>query len=83
MTKIQLTLNNQETAVLQDKADLMGYDLAKYLKFFVAKLTEQSLYEERIYPMSDKMEKRYDEAMDNYKKGNVYELNQVEDLLNL
>ncbi len=83
MNKVQITLTNPEAEILKLKADKFGYDLARYVKFLISKAVEQSIEDVPVSQMSEKMEKRYDEAMANYEKGNVYTFDKVEDLLNL
>lgn len=36
MTKLQISLTDEETQLLQEKADLLGYDVTKYAKFILA-----------------------------------------------
>jgi hypothetical protein len=80
MNKVQLTLTNPEAEILQLKADKFGYDLARYVKFLISKAVEQSIDDVPTFHMSEKMEKRYDEAMGEYKKGNSIELKDIDDL---
>lgn len=84
MTKIQLTLTQPESNILQSKADMFGYDLARYIKFIISKVVEQSInVEVPTFKASQRLEKRVEEAVENYKKGNLYKLDNVEDLLHL
>ncbi len=80
MNKVQLTLTNPEAEILQLKADKFGYDLARYVKFLISKAVEQSIDDVPIFQMSEKMEKRYDQAMEEYRNGKAIELESIDDL---
>lgn len=85
MTKIQLTLTKPEATILQNNADVFGYDLSRYVKFLISKAVEQSVNNADVptFKASPKLEKRVAEAVDNYDNGNMHVLNNVGDLLNL
>ena len=85
MTKIQLTLTKPEATILQNRADVFGYDISRYVKFLISKAVEQSVNSTGVptFKASAKLEKRVAEAMDNYNHGNMYVLDNVDDLLNL
>ena len=84
MTKIQLTLTKPEVTILQNNADIFGYDLSRYVKFLISKAVEQSVFADvPTFKASPRLEKRVAEAMENYDNGNVYTLDSVDDLHNL
>ena len=40
MTKLQLTLTNQEAFAISSEASRLGYAITRYVKFVIAKITE-------------------------------------------
>jgi len=82
MTKIQLTLTKPEATILQNNADVFGYDLSRYVKFLISKAVEQSVFTDDVptFKASPRLEKRVAEAMEEYDAGRSIELKSFDDL---
>lgn len=80
MTKVQLTLTDQEAAILTGYGDQFGYNLPKVAKFFISKAVESVVRRDIIpvYPMSDKIEKAGLQAIEDYKAGKTIEIKDIE-----
>lgn len=84
MTKIQLTLTDQEAAILAGYGDHFGYNLPKVAKFFISKAVEGMIKEGVIpvYQMSEKTEKAGLQAIEDYKSGKVIEIKDIDEYFN-
>ena len=71
MTKVQLTLTDQEAALLAGYGSQLGYNVPKTAKFFIKKAAEQILNQGVIpvYEMSEETEQRGLEALAEHKAG--------------
>lgn len=71
MTKIQLTLTDQEAALLAGYGSQLGYNVPKTAKFFIKKAAEQILNQGVIpvYEMSSETEQRGLEALTKHEAG--------------
>jgi antitoxin component of RelBE/YafQ-DinJ toxin-antitoxin module len=81
MTKVQLTLTDQEAALLAGYGDQLGYSLTKIAKFFISKATEEILKKGTIpvYEMSSETEARGLAAIEEYKNGKTVLVEDIDD----
>jgi len=70
MTKIQLSLTDQETDILSAEAAQLGYNLTKFIKFLISKTSFNITSKKEIpeFKMSKKAENITLAALDEYKK---------------
>ena len=73
MTKLQITLTDQEADLLTVKAAALGYDVTKYAKFILAREAEEALKSVPSYGASKDMERVIDEAIKEDKQGKSQE----------
>jgi len=71
MTKLQITLTDQEVNLLSLKAAQLGYDVTKYAKFILAREAEDELKRVPVFRANPAMEKLIDEAIEEEKLGMV------------
>lgn len=83
MTKIQITITEQESQLLAQKATLLGYDVTKYVKFLISKEALATAHETPIFQMSDSGKKQYDQATLEHKVGKSLLLKDIDDLHDL
>lgn len=71
MTKVQLTLTDQEAALLAGYGSQLGYNVPKTAKFFIRKAAEQILNQGvmPVYEMSKETEQRGLEALKQHQAG--------------
>lgn len=71
MTKVQLTLTDQEAAILAGYGTQLGYNVPKTAKFFISQATAQILKQgiAPVYKMSDEIEKKGLEALAEHRAG--------------
>lgn len=71
MTKVQLSLTDQEATILERYGSQFGYNLPKTIRFVISKASEEFLKEGAVpvYPMSEKTEKKGLGAVKEYKAG--------------
>ncbi|MBT4124485.1 MAG: hypothetical protein HN981_04240 [Candidatus Pacebacteria bacterium] len=71
MTKVQLTLTDQEAAILAGYGTQLGYNVPKTAKFFIAQATAQILKQgiTPVYEMSEKTERKGLEALAEHRAG--------------
>ena len=71
MTKVQLSLTDQEAAILNGWGTQFGYSLPKTIRFLISKAAENVLKENviPIYEMSTKTEKKGLQALKDHKAG--------------
>jgi len=84
MTKIQVTLTDQEAAYLSGYGSQFGYSLPKTAKYFLSKEVEKIAREQAlpVYPLSPKMEEKGRQAVDEYKAGKTIEVTNIESYFN-
>jgi hypothetical protein len=80
MTKLQITITNQEADLLSAKATLFGYKLTRFVKFLIAREVAQTMEQIPTFPISKKAEKLAIEAKTEYKKGKAKEISSFNDL---
>jgi flagellar motor component MotA len=80
MTKLQLTLTDQEAALLAGYGSQLGYNVPKTAKFFIKKAAEQILNKGivPIYEMSEETEKKGLEALEEHRAGKTTEITDIE-----
>ncbi|MBU1088529.1 hypothetical protein KKC08_05485 [Patescibacteria group bacterium] len=80
MTKVQLSLTNQEAAILNSYGSELGYNLSKTIRFLISKAAEKFLQKGTIpvYKMSQKTEKKGLQALKEYKTGKTIKIDDVD-----
>lgn len=71
MTKLQLSLTDQEAIIFTHQASLLGYDLTRFVKYQLTRLAEQFLSEITSVKMSKKTENMVLRAQNDYQKGTL------------
>lgn len=76
MTKVQLSLTNEEAAILMGYGDQFGYSLPKTIKFMISKATESVVRSGSlpVYELPDSLEKRGLEALSEHRDGKTTEV---------
>jgi len=71
MTKLQLTLTDNEVAILKSYGSQFGYNLSKTVRFLISKATEKAIIDGTIleFPMSEETETKGLEALKEHKAG--------------
>lgn len=71
MTKVQLTLTDQEAALLAGYGSQLGYNVPKTAKFFIKKAAEKILNQGivPVYEMSETTEQKGFEALSEHQAG--------------
>jgi len=84
MTKIQLTLTNQEISILNSYGSQFGYNLSKTVKFFISKASEEIIKSGLvpIFEMNDKTEKKGLEALKEHREGKSIKVDNIEKFIN-
>ena len=84
MTKVQLTLTDQEAALLTGYGDQFGYNLPKVTRFFISKATEEILKRGVIpvYEMSEETERIGLQALADHRAGKTIEIDDIEGYFN-
>ncbi|RLC34079.1 hypothetical protein DRH14_03735 [Candidatus Shapirobacteria bacterium] len=84
MTKVQLSLTDQEANILGSYGSQFGYNLAKTIRFFISKASEEILKKTMpVYQMSQKTEEKGLKALDEYRKGKAIKVEDVEEFFDL
>ena len=80
MTKLQLSLTNQEAFILGNYGSQFGYNLTRTVKYLISKASEKILEEESIptFKMSEKTEKAGLKALEEYRLGKTREMSDVD-----
>ncbi|MBU0978267.1 MAG: hypothetical protein ABIJ33_02190 [Patescibacteria group bacterium] len=82
MTKVQLSLTDQEATILSDYGSQFGYNLPKTIRFVISKTTEQVLKEAiPTFAMSHQTEKVALGALEDYKQGKTHKIEDVDKFL--
>ncbi|MBU2592673.1 hypothetical protein KKD61_04400 [Patescibacteria group bacterium] len=81
MTKVQLSLTDQEAAILSNYGSQFGYNLPKTIRFVISKASEKLLREGvvPVYEMSKKTEKKGLEALKKHKAGKTIAVQDVKE----
>jgi len=81
MTKLQLTLTDNEAAILKSYGSQFGYNLSKTVRFLISKATERAIAEGAIpeFSMSEKTEKIGLEALKEHRAGKSIKIDDVSD----
>lgn len=83
MTKVQLSLTTQETAILGNYGSKFGYNLPKTIRFFISKASEEILKDNiPTFQMSEETEKKGLQALKEYQEGKTIEVENVEEFFN-
>ncbi|MBI5620234.1 hypothetical protein HY949_00470 [Candidatus Gottesmanbacteria bacterium] len=69
MTKLQITLTDQEGALLSEQAMLLGYDVTKYAKFVLAQKAIEQLTVIPAYKATPTMERVIQQGREEYVQG--------------
>lgn len=69
MTKLQISLTDEEGALLAEQAMLLGYDVTKYAKFVLAQKAVEQLRVIPTFKATPKMEKIIDKGLEEYRQG--------------
>jgi len=69
MTKLQITLTDQEALALRYGASNLGYSLTRFVKFVLGQKALECNSEIPTFKMSKKTEKNVEEAIRDYKAG--------------
>lgn len=80
MTKVQLSLTDQEAAILTGYGSRFGYSLPKTIRFVISKVTEETLKEGTIpvFNMSEKTEQAGLQALKEYRTGKAIAVNDTD-----
>ena len=81
MTKVQLSLTDNETAILRSYGSQFGYNLPKTIRFLISKAAEKAIIGGTIpeFPMSEKTEKLGLEALKEHRAGKSTKIDDVSD----
>ncbi len=71
MTKLQITLTDEETQLLSMRAAALGYDVTKYAKFVLAQDAVEQINAVPIFKANARMAKAIKEGREEYKKGTL------------
>ncbi len=69
MTKLQITLTDEETQLLAMRGGSMGYDVTKYAKYVLAREAIDGVYGVPTFRANTKMEKVIKEGLEEYRQG--------------
>ncbi len=85
MTKIQLSLTDQETDILSAEAAQLGYNLTKFIKFLISKVSFDATSKKEVleFKMSKKGENIALTAIDEYKKNKSIKISSFKRLAQL
>lgn len=81
MTKVQLSLTDEEAAVLAGFGAQFGYNLPKTIRYIISKATERALQNRTVsvYPMSEEREKRGIQALKEHEQGKTTKIEDTND----
>lgn len=69
MTKLQITLTDEEETLLNEQALLLGYDVTKYAKFVLAQKAIEQLAATPSYKATPRMEDIVEKGLKEYRAG--------------
>lgn len=73
MTKLQITLTDEETQLLSVRAAVLGYDVTKYAKFVLAQEAVQQITAMPTFQATPQMESVAKKALEDERAGKVTE----------
>lgn len=75
MTKVQLSLTQEEAAILTGYGNQLGYSLPKTIKYMISKAAESVMHSGSlpVYTMSETQEKKGLEALHEHRAGKTTE----------
>ena len=80
MTKVQLSLTDQEAILLENYGSQLVYNLPKTIRFFISKASEEILKEKiPVFTMSKKTEENGLKALEEYRLGKTHEMKDVDE----
>ena len=81
MTKVQLSLTNEEAAILSGYGEQFGYNLPKVIRFIISKATEKALQEKTIpvYHMSKETEDKGLQALKEHNEGKTSPVGNIDE----
>lgn len=81
MTKVQLSLTDEEAAILSGYGEKFGYNLPKVIRYIISKATEKALEEKTIpvYKMSEETEKKGLQALKEYSEGKTSTIDNIDE----
>jgi antitoxin component of RelBE/YafQ-DinJ toxin-antitoxin module len=81
MTKVQLSLTDEEAAILSGYGEQFGYSLPKVIRYLISKATERAIREKTVpvYSMGEKTEKKGLQALKEHEKGKTSRVDNVDD----
>jgi hypothetical protein len=83
MSKIQITLTNQEANILSDYGLQFGYNLSKTARFILGKAAEEHLESKTtVYKLSDSGEAKGLKALEEDRKGKTIEVSNFKEFFN-
>ena len=79
MTKVQLSLTNEETAILSGYGEQFGYNLSKIVRYIISKAAERALQEKivPVYQMSEKTEEKGLLALKEHAEGKTVAIDNI------
>ena len=81
MTKVQLSLTDEEAAILSGYGEQFGYNLPKVIRFIISKAAENAIQGRTIpvYPMSESTEKTGLQALKEHESGKTTRLENIDE----
>lgn len=81
MTKVQLSLTDEEAAILSGYGEQFGYNLPKVIRYIISKATEKALQEKTIpvYKMSEKTEEKGLQALKEHTEGKTSRVDNIDE----
>ena len=81
MTKVQLSLTDQEASILTGYGSRFGYSLPKTIRFVISKVTEEALKEGivPVFKMSERTEQAGLQALQEYREGKAIPVDDVDE----
>ncbi len=83
MHKVQLTFTPQEARVLTMKADLLGYNMTKFIKLLISKEALSMVEEYPVIQLSKKAVRRVEVAHKEYISGKARQISSLDELVNV
>jgi len=81
MTKVQLSLTDEEAALLSGYGAQFGYNLPKIIRYIISKAAERALREKTIpvYSMSEETEKKGSQALVEHNEGKTSKIDNIDE----
>lgn len=73
-TKLQITITDQEEAALKKKAEILGYDVTKFVKFLLSREAYEHMKEHA------ELEKMVKKAHSDHGEGKTLRLSSIDDI---